>query len=200
MLCCRLPVVVLERHRRLITERRVAPVPVVGTRDEVEERDARLGVATKATPLQQLALQGCEEILAKPVAVGIAHRAGRRPRVAARQRPCRPGINLHPQPIGAGGAEVPIHLISRHTSRSLVALGVLSPTPRLAPTIPASRISRPTRLAPIRSPPACNAGRMRGRRWTFRLALQISLIRSVSCVSPARSWRRSSTQPCGSGR
>ena len=49
---------------------------------------------------------------------------------------------------------------------------------RLAPAIPASRISRPTR-----SPSAGSSARIRGRPYTSRLAPQISLVRSVHCAS-----------------
>ena len=75
--CGRLPLVVFERDRRLVAQRRVTPAPVVEALDELEDRHARLGVAAKAAPIQQLALQGREEALAQRVVVGIAHRAGR---------------------------------------------------------------------------------------------------------------------------
>ena len=103
----------------------------------------------------------------------------------------------HPQLIGASGAEVPIDQIRRHAGeRAARAWWSSSNACGWRAAIPARRISRPTRFAPIRSPPACNSAWMRGHPYTSRLALQISLIRSRQVRIPSRSCRRNSAHPC----
>ena len=73
----------------------------------------------------------------------------------------------HPQPIGAGGAEVPIDQIRRHAGSALLARGGFVERLRLAPAIPARRIRPASRRSARRRPATrrgCAAVRPRGWR------------------------------------
>src|SRR2546426_729476 len=52
---------------------------VVPALDEVEDAEAGLGRRWEALPIEQLALEGCEEALAEGVVVGVTHAAHRGP-------------------------------------------------------------------------------------------------------------------------
>src|SRR3989475_10076298 len=52
---------------------------VVPALDEVEDAEAGLGRRWEALPIEQLALEGCEEALAEGAVVGVTHAAHRGP-------------------------------------------------------------------------------------------------------------------------
>ena len=69
----------LELDGREVAERGVPTVRVVPALDEVEDRDAGLGLRAEAVAIEQLAFERGEEALAHRVVVSVADRAHRRP-------------------------------------------------------------------------------------------------------------------------
>src|SRR5208283_5333545 len=63
---------------RSVTDRGVPPMRVVPTLDPLEHRHLGFGLAVKATPVQQLPLQGGEEALGHRIVVSISYRSHRR--------------------------------------------------------------------------------------------------------------------------
>src|SRR2546422_9403998 len=57
----------------------MAAARVVPALDEVEDAEAGRGRRWEALPIEQLALEGCEEALAEGVVVGVTHAAHRGP-------------------------------------------------------------------------------------------------------------------------
>ena len=71
----------VPRGGRSVIERGMTASRVVPTFDEVESRDAGIGLGPETVTIQQLALEGGEETLAHRVVVGVADTAHRLPDV-----------------------------------------------------------------------------------------------------------------------
>ncbi len=68
-----MPPLVVDRGE--VSDRGMAAAWIVEAFDELEDRTTRFGLCREPTPIEQLALEGCEETLAHGVVVRVADRA-----------------------------------------------------------------------------------------------------------------------------